>query len=259
MPLSEPTKKKKRTLVVVDGEALKEDAKYDFSFLEKEKRLELWFFYQSRVHHAFHLRRDYTAHTVVLPRYEEDLHLYLLKRVCYELGRREGRYRKAFLIGGHHPIWEGLVQFLRERELACQHILAEDYRLLEEKAPESRLLPPLEKPSREPGQVHSEKRAAASPAPSGSQEAPRTARTQEASRRFSRKEAMAVYDRIVEALRTLAPGTQLSRAQFKEWLRKQGFLRKHLPGGSFAHVLKRLNQLGYLQVEKDTVKIQEKT
>lgn len=254
MPPSEERKKKKRTLVVVDGEALKEGAKYDFSFLEKEKRLELWFFYQSRVHHAFHLRKDYTSHTVVLPRYEEDLHLYLLKRVCYELGRREGRYRKAFLIGGPHPIWEGLVQFLRERDLVCQHILAEDYRLSEENTSDSSSLPPVGGLPRKPV----EKPAEASSASSGLQGSPRPAQARKTPKRFSRKEVQGLYNRIAEALRALGPGTQLSRAEFREWLRKQGFSRKHLPGGSFAYVLKRLSELGYLQLEEDIVKIPEK-
>jgi len=250
-PSPEP-KKKKRTLVVIDGEALKEGAKYDFSFLEKEKRLELWFFYQNRVHHVFHLRRDYTSHTVVLPRYEEDLHLYLLKRVCYELGRREGRYRKAFLIGGHHPIWEGLVQFLRERELVCQHILAEDYRLLEEKPLEPSLLPPKESASQKLD------REASGEAPVASSAAARPARSGNASRRLPKEEAMAVYEQIAQALRTLPAGTQFSRAEFRNWLRKQGFPRKQLPGKNFGYVLNRLSKLGYLQMEKGIVTIQEK-
>ncbi|MCS7162269.1 MAG: hypothetical protein NZ958_02910 [Bacteroidia bacterium] len=121
-------KKKKRTLVIIDGDALQEGAKYDFSFLENEKRLEIWFFYKQKIHHSFQLRREFSAHNIVLPRYEEDLHLYLLKRVCFELGRRYERYRKVIFIGGHHFIWEGLVQFLRERDLSCTHLLAEDYR-----------------------------------------------------------------------------------------------------------------------------------
>ncbi len=254
MPPSQEPKKKKRTLVVIDGEVLKEGAKYDFSFLEKEKRLELWFFYQSRVHHVFHLRRDYTSHTVVLPRYEEDLHLYLLKRVCYELGRREGRYRKVFLIGGHHPIWEGLVQFLRERELACQHILAEDYRLSEEKPPESFVLPSEE---RAPQKLSQEASASSMEAPAASA-APPPPRPKKTSRRLPKAEAIAVYERIAQALRMFPPGTQFSRAEFRNWLRKQGFPRKQLPGRNFGYVLKRLSKLGYLQVEKDIVTIQEK-
>jgi len=69
---------------------------------------------------------------------------------------------------------------------------------------------------------------------------------------------MAVYERIAQALRTFPPGTQLSRAEFRNWLRKQGFPRKQLPGRNFGYVLKRLSELGYLQVEKDIVTIQEK-
>jgi len=54
------------------------------------------------------------------------------------------------------------------------------------------------------------------------------------------------------------PGTQFSRAEFRNWLRKQGFPRKQLPGKNLSYVLKRLSKLGYLQVEKDIVTIQEK-
>lgn len=118
--MDSPKSKKKRTLVVVDGDALEEHCSYDFSFLEKDKRLELWVFHRKPTQYAFRLRKDFSSHSVITPRYEEDTHLYLLKRVCFELGRRRERYKKIYLIGSHHPIWEGWCSFCgKGTSLAC--------------------------------------------------------------------------------------------------------------------------------------------
>ncbi len=125
--MDKPKKRKRRTLVLVDGESLSPHARYDFSFLESEKRLDIWFFFKNRIQHSFLLHKDYNAKSIVLPRYEEDTLLYILKRVCYELGRREGKYHKLYFIGDTNPAWEGLVQFCRERGYIAHHLWSGDY------------------------------------------------------------------------------------------------------------------------------------
>jgi hypothetical protein len=125
--MDKPKKRKRRTLVLIDGESLSPRAHYDFSFLESEKRLDIWFFFKNKIQHSFLLHKDYNAKSIVLPRYEEDTLLYILKRVCYELGRREGKYHKLYFIGDTNPAWEGLVQFCRERGYVAHHLWSGDY------------------------------------------------------------------------------------------------------------------------------------
>ncbi|MCX7607070.1 MAG: hypothetical protein N2170_07400 [Bacteroidia bacterium] len=238
--------KKKRTLIVVDGDALQEEAKYDFSFLEQEKRLEIWFFYKERIHHSFRLRRDFSAQNVVMPRYEEDTHLYLLKRVCFELGRRRERYRKVLLIGGHHPVWEGLVQFLRERDFVCTHILAEDYRI-EEGKEIPRTLP-----------------ASASSLPAEEKKSLETAEEVSALPKKtappSRKKTKEIYHRVSQLLRKLPAGTQMNREEFRGLLGKEGIrVKKDLPSQNLRFFLHRLAKMGYIQLEGDTIIISAHT
>jgi hypothetical protein len=139
--MEKPKKHRRRTLVIIDGESLSHHAHYDFSFLESEKRLDVWFFFKNKIRHSFSLHKDYNAKNIVLPRYEEDTLIYIIKRVCYELGRREEVYHKLYFIGDAHPLWEGLVQFFRERGYVAHHLWSGDYKITaspEKAAPEER-------------------------------------------------------------------------------------------------------------------------
>ena len=127
--MEKPKKHRRRTLVIIDGESLSPDAHYDFSFLESEKHLNIWFFFKNKIRHSFSLHKDYNAKSIVLPRYEEDTLIYIIKRVCYELGRREDKYHKLYFVGDAHPLWEGLVQFFRERGYVAHHLWSGDYKI----------------------------------------------------------------------------------------------------------------------------------
>lgn len=234
--------KKKRTLIVIDGDALQEGARYDFSFLEREKRLEVWFFYKQRVHHSFRLRKDFSAQSVVLPRYEENLHLYILKRVCYELGRRKDRYKKVFLIGGHHPMWEGLVQFLRERDLSCTHVLAEDYRM------EGLTTSAVEAAASVASPAHRSPSPETQSEPEVSSQAPRLPKTTQRTK--------AIYLQVIQSLQQVPLHTQMTRKEFREWLHRQGIrVKKDLPAQNLGFFLKRLADLGYLKTEGDLITV----
>ncbi|MCX7764687.1 MAG: hypothetical protein N2253_07350 [Bacteroidia bacterium] len=266
-------KKKKRTLVVIDGDALYEGIHYDFSFLESEKRLEIWFFYKEKINHSFRLRRDFSAQNILLPRYEEDLHLYILKRVCYELGRREGRYKKVFLIGAHHPVWEGLVQFLRERGLFCTHILANDYKM-EEEAPEvprlstsaqpeefvSSATPPSkeEKPQKKASLRKSKSAEKATPSEEGSKPS-RLLTEEERNKLFKRKgrstEAhLEMYEKVISSLRALPAGSEMTRAEFRKKLSSIGItIKRDLPGKNLTYFLKRLQESGFVTIKNGRI------
>lgn len=125
--MDKPKKRKRRTLVIIDSESLSPNNHYDLSFLESEKRLDIWFFFKNKIQHSFTLHKDYNAKSVVLPRYEEDTLSYIVKRVCYEMGRRGDKYHKLYFIGDAHPVWEGLVQFFRERGYVAHHLWSGDY------------------------------------------------------------------------------------------------------------------------------------
>ncbi len=125
--MDKPKRRKRRTLVIIDSDSLSSNHHYDLSFLESEKRLDIWFFFKNKIHQSFTLHKDYNAKTIVLPRYEEDTLSYIIKRVCYELGRRGEKYHKLYFIGDTHPLWEGLVQFFRERGYVAHHLWSEDY------------------------------------------------------------------------------------------------------------------------------------
>ncbi|MCS7297318.1 MAG: hypothetical protein RMK19_04985 [Bacteroidia bacterium] len=248
-------KKKKRTLVIIDGDALREGVKYDLSFLENEKRLEIWFFYKDKIHHSFRLRRDFSAHNVVMPRYEEDLLLYILKRVCYELGRREGRYRKVLLIGTHHRVWEGLVQFLRERDLNCTHILADDYRIDTEA---ERLLPAAKAASatEEASVLVSEKQKAFSP--SGG----KSLSDEEFSALFKRKgrvkpDHLTIYRKVLDSILSLAAGTQMTRKEFRKMLESMSInVDRDLPGKNLDYFLKRLIEWNFIAIKDKKIIVQ---
>lgn len=240
---SSKEKKKRRTLAVIDGEAMEEGKSYHFSFLESEKRLEIWFFFRDKIQHSFHLKKDFSARNVVMPRYEDDLHLYILKRVCYELGRRSGKYRRVYLIGEHHPMWEGLVQFLRERGIPATHMLADDYSQTPEAISAERELTsfvPSDKksPAKEPSSKSkgdSKKNEASLPIPH--------ARTER---------ARAMYRKVIAGLRTLAPGTKFSRQEFVSWLHSQNIsVKKDIPSQNLAFFLRRLSESGLLRLEED--------
>lgn len=250
--------KKKRTLVVIDGDALHEGGRYDFSFLESEKRLEIWFFYKERINHSFRLRRDFSAQNVLLPRYEEDLHLYILKRVCYELGRREGRYRKVLLIGEHHPIWEGLVQFLRERGLSCTHVLAGDYRL---ESAEGISVRSMRSPEPDVSESVSPAPAPTPPAapprkrgrpPKSAASAPDPVSQDEVRKLFRRKgraseSHMQVYQTVLNALRALPSGTEMTRADFRRMLKNMNIaVKTNLPGKNLNYFIGRLQEAGFV-------------
>jgi len=125
--MDKPKKRKRRTLVIIDSESLSPKNHYDLSFLESEKRLDIWFFFKNKIQHSFTLHKDYNAKSVVLPRYEEDTLSYIIKRVCYEMGRRGEKYHKLYFIGDANPLWEGLVQFFRERGYVAHHLWSGDY------------------------------------------------------------------------------------------------------------------------------------
>ncbi len=254
-----PKSKKKRTLVVVDGDSLEEHSTYDFSFLEKEKRLEIWFFYRKRNQYSFRLRKDFSSHSVITPRYEEDTHLYLLKRVCFELGRRRERYKKIYLIGSHHPIWEGLVQFLRERDFSCVHVLASDYRIDFVRLPE--LLPENHKASASAEATSSEE-ALPSPLPVTATQPTPTESPKKKARKSKRahRDTQAIYEAVAARLQKLPAGTQLTREEFRGLLRELGLKnKKELPGQNFRQFLERLARRGYLTLEGDTLTIPART
>ncbi|MEN3041402.1 MAG: hypothetical protein ABDH66_07695 [Bacteroidia bacterium] len=269
--------KKKRTLVVIDGDALREGAKYDFSFLENHKRLEIWFFYKDKVNHSFKLRRDFSAKNVLLPRYEDDLHLYILKRVCYELGRREGRYRRAIFVGSHHPIWEGLVQFLRERGLNCTHILAEDYREpsaasmssspMESEnmiSPELSLTGPPATESSSSRLVSPEKKEASSSILQSPPSGEIKLSDEDLARLFKRKgrattKHIQVYARILNAIRSL-PQPSLSISELRQMIQKMGIsIKNDLPGSNMTYFLHRLAEAGFIRVEGKQIIIPSET
>lgn len=268
MTPTSPGKKKKRTLVVIDGDALHEGGRYDFSFLENEKRLEIWFFYKERINHSFRLRRDFSAQNVLLPRYEEDLHLYILKRVCYELGRREGRYRKVFLIGEHHPIWEGLVQFLRERGLSCTHILAGDYRI--EGSESLAAKPVLSMEPEAAGSSSSAQTASAAASPSRKQGKSPTASTPPSSSQFEEKlkklfrrkgrsteSHMQIYQTVLSALQALPWGTEMTRADFRRMLKNMNIaIKTNLPGKSLNYFIGRLEEAGFISTKGGKIIVQ---
>lgn len=247
-----PKSKKKRTLVVVDGDALEEHSMYDFSFLEKDKRLEIWFFYRKPTQYSFRLRKDFSAHSVITPRYEEDTHLYLLKRVCFELGRRRERYKKVYLIGAHHPIWEGLVQFLRERDFKCVHILASDYRIgplhpSPAASKNDRFSSDLEpSPTKEASSVSPPPTLALPPQPETKKSKPKKSQR-------VRRDTKAIYDRVAERLQEVPAGTKLSRESFRNLLREVGLKsKKDLPGQNFRQFVERLVRRGHLMLEGDS-------
>ncbi|GIV24149.1 MAG: hypothetical protein N3A68_03740 [Bacteroidia bacterium] len=261
---SEKKSKKKRTLVVIDGDALRENKHYDFSFLEKEKRLEIWFFYRERIHHSFQLRRDFSAHNIVTPRYEEDLHLYLLKRVCFELGRRRERYRKILLIGGHHPIWEGLVQFLRERDFACTHILAEDYRVESSAATPPSLPTPKTtsdsstsqpaKTSAPPERGPSRQTPVKSPAktPSQTLATSKSPSKKGSSTQKTQNKSIYIYELIQKILKNQPENTSLTREDIKKMLMDAGIrIKKQVPSGSLTYFLEQLVKRGILRKQED--------
>lgn len=253
-----PKSKKKRTLVVVDGDSLEEHSTYDFSFLEKEKRLEIWFFYRKRSQYSFRLRKDFSSHSVITPRYEEDTHLYLLKRVCFELGRRRERYKKVYLIGSHHPIWEGLVQFLRERDFSCVHVLASDYRIDSMHFPEA-----LSENHKAPAEVETSYPEEALPAPLPATttqptptETPKKKSPKANKSKRAQRDTRAIYDAVTARLQKLPVGTQLTREEFRGLLRELGLKnKKELPGQNFRQFLERLARRGYLTLEGDTLTI----
>ncbi|MCS6790381.1 MAG: hypothetical protein NZ580_05330 [Bacteroidia bacterium] len=241
-------KKKRRTLAVVDGDALKEGQSYHFSFLESEKRLEIWFFFREKIQHSFHLKKDFSARNVVMPRYEDDLHLYILKRVCYELGRRSGKYRRVYLIGEHHPMWEGLVQFLRERGIPATHMLADDYSETIEAAREDTLsareaVSSISVREKSPTQPPPKKRKGSSKEKGSPLPSIPDARTER---------ARAVYRKVLEGLRGFAPGTKLGRQEFLSWLHSQNIsVKRDIPSQNLAFFLRRLSESGTLQLEED--------
>ncbi|MGQ9864079.1 MAG: hypothetical protein ACUVRD_06330 [Bacteroidia bacterium] len=122
----EKPKKRRRTLVVIDCEAMEPPGEYDLSFLEKIKRLRIWLFYREKVHYHISLNTNFSTQNFILPRYEEDVVSYLLKLVPYEIGRKP-QYRQVIVLGGYSPLLESLVQFLRERSIEAQYLLLSDY------------------------------------------------------------------------------------------------------------------------------------
>ena len=51
--MEKPKKHRRRTLAIIDGESLSHHAHYDFSFLESEKRLDVWFFFKNKIRIPF--------------------------------------------------------------------------------------------------------------------------------------------------------------------------------------------------------------
>jgi len=196
--MEKPKKHRRRTLVIIDGESLSHDAYYDFSFLESEKRLDIWFFFKNKIRHSFSLHKDYNAKNIVLPRYEEDTLIYIIKRVCYELGRREGVYHKLYFIGDAHPLWEGLVQFFRERGYVAHHLWSGDYKVM----------------------VSPEKTAAEERFPSSPQSESTSA--QEAEPLISPEHLVALRTSLKES----AAGTRLSQKEFANLLRNVGIFNE---------------------------------
>lgn len=240
---SSKEKKKRRTLAVIDGDSLEEGKSYHFSFLESEKRLEIWFFFRDKIHHSFHLKKDFSARNVVMPRYEDDLHLYILKRVCYELGRRSGKYRRVYLIGEHHPMWEGLVQFLRERGIPATHMLADDYSQIHEETSTERELIAL-KPS--------DRKSSSNESSSESKDDSKRNGSSPPIPHIRSERTRTIYRKVIAGLRTLAPGTRLSRQEFVNWLHSQNIsVKKDIPSQNLGFFLRRLSESGVLRVEED--------
>jgi hypothetical protein len=199
--------RKRRALIIIDGESLAPHQHYDLSFLESEKRLDLWFFFKTKIQHSFTLHKDYNAKNIVLPRYEEDTLSYIVKRVCYEMGRRTGRYYKLYFIGDAHPVWEGIVQFFREKGYVAHHLWIGDYLVKKVKVEES--APPEATESLSPSLNKKLKGKTASKPPVDA----------------------AVLGKIRENLQQVTAGHTFSKKEFIQWLHQIGIsVRKDVRG-----------------------------
>ncbi len=227
------TKKyKRRTLVVIDGESLAHHAHYDFSFLESEKRLDIWYFFKNKIQHSFSLHKDYNAKSIVLPRYEEDTLSYIIKRVCYELGRRDEKYYKIYFIGDTHPLWEGVVQFFRERGYVAHHLWSGDYAV----------------PSSVSGSLQGEPSEPPSDLPS------------EKARKPSKKPKAPISAELLPVIRAQLDsnlaGTKVSRKEFVRLLHKAGIsVRKHVRYRSLKRLLQYLTEEGLIKYDADAQEV----
>lgn len=192
----EKSKKRRRTLVVIDCEAMEPQGQYDLSFLEKIKRLRIWLLYREKVHFHLTLNTNFSTHNFILPRYEEDIVSYLLKLVAYEIGRKP-QYRQVIILGGYSPLLESLVQFLRERSIEAQYLLLSDY------------YEPRKDPKPEPA-----------PQEKPSPPQPKVKKTTFRSYPMYQED----WETFLNLLPTLfSEGTQVSKQQFYEAFAKKGF------------------------------------
>jgi len=220
--MDKPKKRKRRTLVIIDSESLSPNTHYDLSFLESEKRLDIWFFFKNKIQHSFTLHKDYNAKSVVLPRYEEDTLSYIIKRVCYEMGRRGEKYHKLYFIGDVHPLWEGLVQFFRERGYVAHHIWSGDY-ATSSPAPGEASESLATGPSRESSMPSSSSGGMPVP-PSGQAGTPFSSSSQKSKPSSKPKNPLSpeLYEKLHAYLTGELAGKKLSRKEFLKALHKVG-------------------------------------
>lgn len=148
-----------------------------------------------------------------------------------------------------------MVQFLRERDFTCVHVLASDYRI---QSVDPLLLTPAENhkasaPSKTP---QKEVVPIASPPSEPTPILTETKKSKSQKSKRARRDTKAIYDSIAKRLQALPAGTQLSRSDFRELLREIGLKsKKDLPGQNFKQFIERLVRRGYLTLEGDTLTI----
>lgn len=245
--------KKRRVLVVIDGDSLVPKAHYDLNFLESEKRLDIWLFFSQKIPHSFSLYREYNAKNILLPRYEEDSIPYILKRVCYEIGRRGDKYYKIYFIGGPQSAWEGLVQFFRERGYVAHHMLASDYMVpssddatptpLKDKAPKG------VKPTSAPKSPESPQKP-----PPQSPDKASSKRGKSVSKANQDSIPASAWEKITTEIQKIEPGRRLAKRGFTVLLRRRGLL-SGLSKAQVKHVLPNLVQAGLIQWNPETQEV----
>ncbi len=261
--MEKPKPNKRRVLVVIDGDSLAPKVHYDFNFLESEKRLDLWLFFSQKIPHSFSIYREYNAKNILLPRYEEDSIPYILKRVCYEIGRRREKYYKIYFIGGSQSAWEGLVQFFRERGYIAHHMLASDYAVssAEEVTPPPKQDKAAKDVRTEESQKLGEKRRpGTSEALSSETTLAQVQPTQSSRTSLPASKAQeiaippAIWDNIVAEIRKIEPGRRLIKKGFTVLLHQRG-LAKGLSKAQIQTVLPRLIEMGLARLEPDSQEV----
>ena len=253
--MDKPKRRKRRTLVIIDSDSLSSNRHYDLSFLESEKRLDIWFFFKNKIHQSFTLHKDYNAKSIVLPRYEEDTLSHIIKRVCYELGRRGEKYHKLYFIGDTHPLWEGLVQFFRERGYVAHHLWSEDYATTSAAHKEA----PVDKDtgSSEAGHTPSLAPDQVSPTPSTGR-LPKPSSASKKNKKSSSKSPLPpeLHQDLITYLTEKLAGKTLPRKDFLDVLHQLGiFIKRNVRSGNFRTLMRYLAAEGLITYSPDMKEI----